>query len=190
MPSSAFTGHLIALLADADHLDNAHGQLPAGPSGPSCTSSRHQQGRGGHVFISLGSLYRGTRPGVAGFASSSCPTSGTLACIECFRARTVGAVQYSQYRQCSDVDFRRHRAPKRSSFLELAELHPCPSSPTFGAMLDLRHEIAHGTNPRPVVTHFYSSQLADFFRRLGRCTDDAVRAHFVNVHGNANPWPL
>ena len=67
---------------------------------------------------------------------------------------------------------------------------PAQAVQRLAQALDLRHEIAHGTNPRPVVAHFYSSQLADFFRRLGRCTDDAVRAHFVNVHGNANPWPL
>ncbi len=30
MPSNAFRSHLIQLLADADHLDDAHGQLPIG----------------------------------------------------------------------------------------------------------------------------------------------------------------
>jgi hypothetical protein len=55
--------------------------------------------------------------------------------------------------------------------------------------MTLRHQIAHGVNPRPVVASFYSSQLPDFFRRLGRCTDRAVRDHFANVLGIANPWP-
>jgi hypothetical protein len=54
--------------------------------------------------------------------------------------------------------------------------------------MNLRHQIAHGVNPRPVVDSFYSSQLPDFFRRLGGCTDRAVRDYFVNVLGIANPW--
>jgi hypothetical protein len=53
----------------------------------------------------------------------------------------------------------------------------------------LRHQIAHGVNPRPVIHNQYSSQLPDFFRRLGRATDQAVRGHLVNVIGLAHPWP-
>jgi hypothetical protein len=55
--------------------------------------------------------------------------------------------------------------------------------------LALRHQIAHGVNPRPVVTTIYSSQLPDFLLRLGRCTDRAVRDHLVNVLSMADPWP-
>jgi len=58
-----------------------------------------------------------------------------------------------------------------------------------GAM-KLRHEIAHGVNPRPVVSTAYASQLPDFFRRLGRATDHAVRDHLVSILGIANPWPV
>jgi len=54
----------------------------------------------------------------------------------------------------------------------------------------LRHQIAHGVNPRPVVQNAYSRRLPDFFRRLGRATDQAVRDHLVNVIGIASPWPL
>jgi hypothetical protein len=56
-----------------------------------------------------------------------------------------------------------------------------------GAMT-LRHQIAHGVNPRPAVASFYASRLPEFFRRLGRCTDRAILNHFVNVLGIANPW--
>lgn len=55
--------------------------------------------------------------------------------------------------------------------------------------MTLRHQIAHGVNPRPVVATFASSQLPDFFRRLARCTDRAVRDHFTTVHGIPDPWP-
>jgi hypothetical protein len=55
--------------------------------------------------------------------------------------------------------------------------------------MTLRHQIAHGVNPRPIVSTFYASQLPDFFRRLARCTDRAVRDYFVNVLGITTPWP-
>jgi hypothetical protein len=55
--------------------------------------------------------------------------------------------------------------------------------------MNLRHQIAHGVHPRPIVSTFYSSQLPAFFRRLARCTDRAVRDHLKNVLGITNPWP-
>ncbi len=57
-------------------------------------------------------------------------------------------------------------------------------------VMDLRHQIAHGVKPRPVVATSYASQLPDFLLRLGRCTDRAVQDHLVEVLGVANPWPL
>jgi len=58
------------------------------------------------------------------------------------------------------------------------------------ALLTLRHEIAHGVNPRPVITNEYSSSLPHFIRNLARCTDQSVRDQLVNAHNVANPWPL
>jgi hypothetical protein len=60
----------------------------------------------------------------------------------------------------------------------------------LAAAMTLRHQIAHGVNPRPVVATLYSNRLPEFFRRLGRCTDRAVRDHITNILGIANPWPL
>jgi hypothetical protein len=53
----------------------------------------------------------------------------------------------------------------------------------------LRHEIAHGVNPRPTIHNSYSSSLPGFFRRLGQATDAAVRTYLVDALGVANPWP-
>jgi hypothetical protein len=55
--------------------------------------------------------------------------------------------------------------------------------------MNLRNQIAHGVNPRPTVDYHYSSQLPDFFRRLGLATDQAVRNHLVAVLGIVAPWP-
>jgi len=55
--------------------------------------------------------------------------------------------------------------------------------------MELRHQIAHGVNPRPVVDRIYANQLLDFFQRLARCTDRAIRNHLVTTLGILNPWP-
>lgn len=55
--------------------------------------------------------------------------------------------------------------------------------------LALRHQIAHGVNPRPVIHNTYSNRLLSFVRRLAECTDNAVRNHFISSHGLMDPWP-
>lgn len=52
----------------------------------------------------------------------------------------------------------------------------------------LRHRVAHGVNPRPPVSPEVTRLLPEFFRRLGRATDAAVRAHLVDTLGVPNPW--
>src|SRR5262245_10349826 len=56
-------------------------------------------------------------------------------------------------------------------------------------VITYRHQIAHGVNPRPIIHNHYSSQLPAFFRRLARCTDNAVRQHLVTAYSLAAPWP-
>jgi hypothetical protein len=82
--------------------------------------------------------------------------------------------------------------------LGLADVHlfwtwqNCTSAQAVQRLTDAmtyRHQIAHGVNPRPTIHNYYSSQLPDFFRRLARCTDTAVRNHLVTVHGVVAPWP-
>ena len=55
--------------------------------------------------------------------------------------------------------------------------------------LDLRHQIAHGVNPRPVIHSAYATSLPNFYRRLGSRTDAGIRDFLVNTLGIANPWP-
>jgi RiboL-PSP-HEPN len=56
-------------------------------------------------------------------------------------------------------------------------------------VMELRHMVAHGTNPRPVVNMAYSTSLVDFFSQLAKATDDATRAFLVSC-GVAEPWPI
>ncbi|MGL6096112.1 MAG: hypothetical protein ACRC7O_09990 [Fimbriiglobus sp.] len=53
----------------------------------------------------------------------------------------------------------------------------------------IRHQVAHGVNPRPEILYQYASRLPNFFRRLVLATDRAVRGHVVTTLGAPNPWP-
>ncbi len=56
-------------------------------------------------------------------------------------------------------------------------------------VMEYRHQIGHGVNPRPILLNAFSSKLPTFFQRLGRCTDDAMRGHLVDELGIVEPWP-
>ena len=55
--------------------------------------------------------------------------------------------------------------------------------------LRLRHAIAHGVNPRPIIHSTYATWLPNFFRRLAAHTDGGIREFLVDTLGIANPWP-
>jgi hypothetical protein len=54
--------------------------------------------------------------------------------------------------------------------------------------LQIRHETAHGVNPRPVVHNNYTSWLPSFVRNLARRTDASIASHLASLHGIARPW--
>ncbi len=66
---------------------------------------------------------------------------------------------------------------------------PAQATQRLAAAMTQRHQIAHGVSPRPLVSAGYAGRLPQFFRRLARCTDAAVRRHLVAVLGVAHPWP-
>lgn len=55
-------------------------------------------------------------------------------------------------------------------------------------VLDFRHKIAHGVNPRPIIHNQWVGKLPTFFRILGRCTDKAVRHYLRTKLGVKKPW--
>ena len=57
-------------------------------------------------------------------------------------------------------------------------------------VMEHRHEIAHGINPRPMIDVHYAGHLPTFFDYLGRATDAAIREYLENVLSVPNPWPL
>ena len=187
--SNALNGHLVPLLRDADQLRVASGQLPAGiPGRPlrvaalnravvvTCVSAWEA-----YIEELLRESLKVLRPAV--------PPLGLWPALN---ASVRGQLGRFNTPNTENIRLLISDALGLQDIQTSWAWQNCTSAQAVQRLADamtLRHQIAHGVNPRPVVATFYSSQLADFFRRLGRSTDRAVRVHFVNVLGIANPWP-
>jgi hypothetical protein len=190
LSSTARTGYLLPLLADALHLEAAHARLKTGRAGRQYGLAALNRAAV-VVCISAWEAYieelvreslvalRPAVPPLGSWPALNASVRGLLG-----RFNTPNADQVRQL---------------FSDALGLPDIHlswswrNCTSTQAVQRLafaMDLRHQLAHGVNPRPLVDNAYSSQLPVFFRRLGSCSDAAVRAHLVDVLGLANPWPL
>lgn len=189
MASNALAGHLLPLLRDADQLCVASGQLPVGiPGRPLRVAALNRA-----VVVTCASAWEAYIEELVREALNVLrPAAPPLGLWPALNAAVRG--QLGRFNNPNTENIR----VLISDALGLQDIQTawawqnCTSAQAMQRLADamaLRHQIAHGVNPRPVVATFYSSQLADFFRRLGRCTDRAVRIHLGNVLGIANPWP-
>ncbi len=189
MASNAYSGHLLPLLHDARHLYDTADQLPVGIPGRllrlvalnravivTCVSAWEA-----YIEALIRESLELLRPAV--------PPLGLWPALN---AAVRG--QLGRFNNPNTENIRM----LISDALGLQDIQMswnwqnCTSAQAVQRLTDamtLRHQIAHGVNPRPIVTAIYASQLPDFFRRLALCTDRAVQQHFLNVLGIANPWP-
>jgi hypothetical protein len=189
VPSAAFSGHLAQLLADAVHLDDTRGQLQPGiPGRPARAAALNRaivvmcvSAWESYVEELMRNALTSLRPGAPPLGVWSVHNASMQGQLGRFHTPNTENVRLlvSDVIGLADVD---------NSWA----WQNCTSAQARQRLADalrLRHQIAHGVNPRPNVLTFYATQLPDFFLRLGRCTDNAVRNHLVNAHGIANPWP-
>lgn len=189
MASNAFTRHLLSLLRDADDLYDASSQLPVGIPG---RLNRVTALNRAVVVIGVSAWEAYIEELVRESLNVLRPAAPPLGLWPALNASIRGQLGRFNTPNAENVRM------LISDAIGLPDIHiswtwqNCTWAQAGQRLADamtLRHQIAHGVNPRPIVATFYASQLPDFFRRLGRCTDRAVRDHFTNVLGIANPWP-
>jgi hypothetical protein len=189
LPSNAFTGHLVQLLADAEDLEDAHLRLRTGNPGRQYRLAALNRAA---VVTCISAWEAYLEELVREAMRALRPPGPALGVWPALNAHVHG--QLGRFHTPSAENVR----ALLSDALGLADIRPswswanctaAQASQRLTGAITLRHQIAHGVNPRPVIHNYYSSRLPDFFRRLGRCTDAAVRAHLVTVHGIAHPWP-
>jgi HEPN superfamily RiboL-PSP-like protein len=189
MPSRALTGHLQALLDDADHVLEASRQLPTGiPGRPLRIAALNRA-----IVVTCASAWEAFIEELVREALSALrPPAPPLGLWPALNAIVRGQLGRFNTPNTENIRLLISDALGLPDVQNAWAWQNCTSAQAVQRLADamtLRHQIAHGVNPRPVVTTLYSSQLPDLFRRLGRCTDRAVRDHFTDVLGIANPWP-
>lgn len=189
MPSDAFSVHLERLLLDAEELDDAHTELRTGSPGRQYGLASLNRAV---VVMSISAWESYVEELMRESVNALRPPAPPLGVWPPLNARVMGLLANFHTPNSANVE----RLIRNC--LGLADVHlswtwrNCTSAQAVQRLTDAmtyRHQIAHGVNPRPIIHNNYSSQLPDFFRRLARCTDNAVRNHLINVHGLAVLWP-
>jgi hypothetical protein len=189
MPSNAYTGHLEWLLSDAEELDEAHESLRTGAPGRQYGLAALNRAT---VVMCISAWEAYVEELVRESLTAIRPPGITDPIWELLQAPTLRTLQRfntpntDQVRQLLTDSI---RMPDVSASWFWRNCGAARARERLREAMDYRHQIAHGVNPRPVIHNSYSTQLPDFFRRLGQCTDNAVRAHLVDTLGVANPWP-
>lgn len=187
MPSNAYKLHLLVLLQDAGELEAAHRRLRTGAVG-------RQWGLGAlnrAVIVSSVSAWEAYLEAVI------------LEVIDAARPRGATGV-WAIWRASASTAIRRFHNPDPDNAVTLlrdclglqdVRVHwrwrNCTSTSArsrLKAALRLRHEVAHGVNPRPIIHNHYAQRLPGFFRRIGTCTDTAIKSHASAVLGLPPPW--
>lgn len=189
MPSNAYFGRLVPLLRDAEDLNEAYTQLQGAPAlQPFATAALNRAAvvlciSAWEAFIeelvreSLRALHVPVpHPGLVQALDELLGDD-----LNRFNTPSAGNVQSLLRQTVGVADIRRSWYWPGMTIVQ--------AGAALGQALNLRHRIAHGVHPPPVVHNYYASQLPDFFRRLGRRTDAAVRNRLVHHHGIPAPWP-
>jgi hypothetical protein len=189
LPSNAFAVHLRELLLDADELDDAHNQLRTGSPGRQYGLASLNRAA---VVMSVSAWESYVEELMRESVRVLQPPGPPLGVWPALNAYVTS--QLGNFNTPNPVNV--ERLIRNCLGLADIQLHwtwqNCTSPQAIQRLMEamtFRHQIAHGVNPRPTIHNHYSSRLPDFFRRLARSTDNAVRLHLVAVHGVAVPWP-
>jgi hypothetical protein len=93
------------------------------------------------------------------------------------RIRPFGdrTLQQSQSRPSAISPQRHHRPAQCPQERSWPRCTPAQAETRLGEALKIRHEIAHGVTPRPIVHNAYARELPGLFRKLGDWTDKAIK---------------
>jgi hypothetical protein len=189
MPSNAFNALFLPLLEDAQHLDDAHQQLPVEVEGRLLRQAALNRA----VVVTCVSAWEAfIEELVRESLEALRPLAPPLGLWPALNATVRGQLGRFNNPNMENVrllisdaiglpNVHHHWGWQGSTSLQAVS--------RLAVAMDLRHQIAHGVNPRPQIDRSYSTRLPGFFSRLALCTDRAVRSHLIDVHGLANPWP-
>lgn len=192
MPSKAFTHHLLVLLEDADELLDAQQKLLAG------AGRRRQWGKGSinrAVVVMCVSAWEGFVEQVVLEAVDTIhPAIGTpLGMWPVLSASARNLVGRFHTPNVDNVKKLINDSLGLADVTSSWSWRGCSAARARKQLADalkLRHQIAHGVRPSPVIPSRDAIGLLRFCRRIGIRTDSAIRHHLVSALGITSPWPL
>ena len=190
MPSSAYAQHLLVLLQDAEELLSAHRQMRTGRRG-------RQWGIGSlnraAVVLCVSAWEAYVEQVVVEAITAIRPATGSpLGSWAGLNASARTAVGRFNNPNVENVRVLLSDSVGLADITAFWSWRKCTVARTCDLLakaLRIRHQVAHGVNPRPVVHSPYATSLPPFFRRLGSRTDAGIRDFLVNTLGVVNPWP-
>lgn len=188
MPSLAFTIHLIPLLRDAEELEDAHAALRTGAPGRQYGLASVNRAA---VVMAISAWEAFVEELVRESLEALRPGGPAMGVWPAWNASVRG--ELGRFNNPNPENVR----TLFSNALGLLDIRQgwtwfnCTWEQAVARLaqaIQLRHQIAHGVNPRPVIHNHFSSRLPEFFRRLAQCTDTTVRQFLVQTHGVQTPW--
>lgn len=191
MASNAFNDILLDHLRDGEDLDDAHARLSLLPAYPRQSGSLNALNR--EIVVICISAWESYIEGLMRECLTAMrPVGPSMGAWPVHAAQMTGQINSFHTPNAEHikrlVDGTIGLADLPSAWFWAGETNQQVLSRLTQA-LHQRHKIAHGAHPLPVIHHQYASDLPAFFRKLGECTDNAVRNHFASVLGILNPWP-
>ncbi len=191
MPSNAFNIHLNQLLADADELTAIHNNQRTGTAGRQYGVASLNRAA---VVIAVSSwesyIEELVRESLQALQPTPPSSMGNWPALSAFILGELGRFNTPN---STNVINLLNRCLGLNDVSLAWRWQNCTSTQAISYLNDaltLRHEIAHGVNPRPTIHNTYANWLRFFVLRLARRTDNAIRSHLVNVHLVTNPWPV
>jgi hypothetical protein len=189
MPSTAYSGHLVPLLRDAEYLNDGYTELRANIPG----RRRGLPALCRAVVVVCVSAWEAyieelVRESLEVIRPPG-PAMGLWPALNASARSAVGRFNTPNTDQVRLLISDSIGLPDVPSSWAWENCTPAQARARLQQAMDLRHAVAHGVNPRPTVNNQYASLLPEFFQHLGQCTDAAVRNHLVTTLGIANPWP-
>jgi hypothetical protein len=187
MPSAAYASVLQPLLADAADLVGAHEYGRTGKRGRQWNLSGLNRSV---VVIAVSAWEAYVESVVAEAVDALKPTTTALGVWPALKAHVDSS--RGRFHSPSPGNVQKHVA-----ILGLTDVTQAWSwranSPALvwqrvETLVRIRHEIAHGLHPRPVVHQKYAAAAPTLIRKVALCTDEGIRADFKSRLGVSLPW--
>lgn len=188
MPSNAYTQTLAAVLADAAEIEAAHRRLSTGSRG-------RQYGLGAlnrAVVVMCVSAWEAyleeVMKEVLDRFKPPDPPLGVWPAWNATVRSAIGRFNNPNTQHSKDLMRDAIGLVDITTYWSWPRTAPQDATRRLEEAIQFRHQIAHGTTPRPIIHKAYTRHLPGFFRKLGQRTDKGLSIHLSTVYSITTGW--